>query len=872
MKRATAHIKFISSNLNGICRLAAAFILATFFLQASAFNEDDYGYEEVSIMLTVARIGSIEIPAIIYNEEVYLPVKDLFDFLRIKNSVKGNLDSIQGFFINQDAPFLIDKVNNRIIHNGKVTQLNSLDIVRTETNLYLKSDYFKHVFDLDFVFNFRSLSVTLTTKLDLPAIRELQQEQMRKNIGHLKGEKKADTTISKMFTLFNISMADWGITATQETMNRSNVKLNLGLGGIIVGGEASALLNFNNNPLQGKQQQFYRWRYVNNHNNLIKQVTAGKVFTQSLSSLNAPITGIQLTNTATTYRKSFGTYTLSHKTEPGWTVELYVNSVLVNYTRADASGFFTFEVPIVYGSSSVKLRFYSPYGEEKVTEQVMNIPFNFMALHQFEYNFTAGLVSDENKSRFSQLNLNYGLSRHITLGAGIEYLSSPAKPQFMPFINTSVRLSTNLLASAEHTVNVRSKATLNYRLPSNLQVDIGYTRFDKDQNVIMTNNLEEKRATLSFPFHTRNYAGFTRFVLNQVIYHGAKDMERRKRTSAELLLSSVYKGISSNLTSSAIFNSSQLSEIISNLSSTFRIDGKTRFTPQVQYEFRKKNFSTVKGELERSLFSRGFLNLTYEKDMINNLFAASIGFRYNFSFGQTSASKRHSTNGSSYMQSARGSIIYDHKTGYINTSNQSNVGRGGLILVAFLDINNNGKRDKNEPKAEGLRMAVTGNRTQKNGNDTTIRISGLEAYNNYIIELDKNSFDNIAWQIKKPTISIIIEPNYFRLIEVPVSIVAEVSGTVYMDNRIELVGIGRIIINIYDENLKLVAKTLSEGDGYFSYVGLSAGTYTARIDEAQLGKLQMSSSPALSFTIHQNKEGDIREGLEFRLNNMEVKK
>jgi hypothetical protein len=35
-------------------------------------------------------------------------------------------------------------------------------------------------------------------------------------------------------------------------------------------------------------------------------------------------------------------------------VELYVNNILVDYKRADASGFFTFEIPLIYGTTNVK--------------------------------------------------------------------------------------------------------------------------------------------------------------------------------------------------------------------------------------------------------------------------------------------------------------------------------------------------------------------------------------------------------------------------------------------------------------------------------------------------------------------------------------
>ena len=111
-------------------------------------------------------------------------------------------------------------------------------------------------------------------------------------------------------------------------------------------------------------------------------------------------------------------------TEPGWIVELYINNVLVDYIKADASGFFTFEVPLIYGNSMVKLKFFGPWGEERTREQNISIPFNFLPPKTLEYTVGAGIVEDTLMSRFSRADVNYGVTRSLTVGAGAEYLSS----------------------------------------------------------------------------------------------------------------------------------------------------------------------------------------------------------------------------------------------------------------------------------------------------------------------------------------------------------------------------------------------------------------------------------------------------------------
>ena len=87
-------------------------------------------------------------------------------------------------------------------------------------------------------------------------------------------------------------------------------------------------------------------------------------------------------------------------------------------------------------------------------------------------------------SRFSRASVNYGVTRSLTVGGGAEYLSSLPSDPLMPYLNASLRITNNLLLSGEYTLGVRAKGTLTYRLPSNLQFDLNYTWYEKDQKAI----------------------------------------------------------------------------------------------------------------------------------------------------------------------------------------------------------------------------------------------------------------------------------------------------------------------------------------------------------------------------------------------------
>lgn len=866
----TGNIQYTTSNKQGrvlaFLRIAVCILLLSLLTAPTCLGHEDPDYDEVPVFLSVPGVGNIEIPAVVYKEAIYLPVTHIFEFLKINSKLSAGLDSVTGFFIHTDAIYLIDNKEHHIQYGGKTFSLQENDIIKTETNLYLRSDYFGLVFGLNCRFNFRSLSVILTTNVDLPVIREMRLDAMRNNVRKLTGEFKADTCIGGKRPLFHFGVADWSVITTQNIKGANNTRLSLGIGAIIAGGETTIALNYDSYLKFAEQQQYYLWRYVNNDNRALRQVMAGKIFTQSAASIFFPVVGVQFTNTPTTYRRSFGSYVLSDRTEPNWTVELYVNNVLVNYTKADASGFFTFEVPLVYGNSAVKLRFYGPYGEERTTERNINIPFNFLPKHQFEYTVSAGMVEDSVHSRFSRANFNYGLGKRLTIGAGMEYLSSVTTGKYMPFINASLRLASNLLVSGEYIYGVRLKQVLSYRLPSNFQLELAYTRYKKGQKAINNTFLEERKAVISYPFRGSKLSLFSRLTFYQAILPAFKQASSSKYTNVEGLLSGVVLGVSANFTTYALFQNSTQPYVYSNFSSTFRLPAKLIFTPQAQYEYNRNRFIAVKGELGKNISSRGFANIFYENNFKSRYQGVGIGFRYDFSFAQVSFSARHGNHTSTMVQAARGSLLYNAATNYVGANNRTSIGKGGIIIIPFVDINGNGIRDLNEPRVFGLKIQSSAGSVKYNSTDTAVVITDLEAYTCFMVRLNTDGIENIAWQVKKKTISITVNPNQLRLLEVPISVINEVAGMVYTNTDKGRKGLGRIIVKFYNKKSKQVGQTLTEEDGSYSYTGLAPGSYTARMDAGQLEKLRLSSSPEKrSFQIKAGKDGEVVDALEFEL-------
>jgi len=835
-------------------------LILLFFPAARASAQNEPLYDEISVYVKLPYIGMGEIDALIRDENVYLSVTSLFDFIKIRNVPNDNIDVIEGFWINPDDLYMIDRPGNRIVYDGREWPLGEGDLIRSDNGLYLSLPWFGKVFGLDCRFTFRDLTVTIDTKQELPGIREMKLAEMRDNMTRLKGDIRVDTTVDRTFPAFRFGMADWSVYAIEQPGGVSQARLNLALGAVIAGGEANASLSYYAGDPFSEKQQYYLWRHVNNDRSFLRQILAGKITTQATASVYNPVIGVQFTNTPTTFRRSFGSYTLTDKTEPGWTVELYVNNVLVDYIKADASGFFTFEVPLVYGNTMVKLKFYGPWGEERTREQSLTIPYNFIPHREVEYTVSAGVVEDSVWSRFSRASVSYGATRFLTLGGGAEYLSSVSSTPVMPFVNASLRLPGNVLLSGEYTHGVRARGRLSYRFPANIQLDLDYIRYDKEQEAISYNYLEERRASLSVPLRIKKFSAYSRMSYYNIV------LPLTNYTTAEWMVAGAVRGVNTNLTTYGLFVGNADPSIHSQLSLAIRLPGEFMIMPQTQYNYTDGEFMTARLGLEKRVLEKGYVNLSLERNFRHNITMGEIGMRYDFSFAQAGISARQTNRQSTLVQYARGSFINDRPTGWLKADNRTNVGRGGISVVAFLDLNANGIYDAGEQKVPGLNIRSSSGTLERSDKDTTIHITGLEPYVKYYIEVDETSFENVSWRLDKKSYAVVADPNMLKLIEIPVFVRGEATGMVMLTDRGVTKGLGRMIVNFNSSANEITGRALTEDDGYYSWFGLPPGKYSVSIDSSQLSRLKLVSDPeSIEFTVRGTVEGDYVEGLDFNL-------
>lgn len=752
------------------------------FLSAHADNTETGNspvFEETSLTVVVEKLGSVEIPSVISGQTAYLSIKPLFNYLKIRNELSASMDSITGYVSGDTDNYLIDLTNHTITYKNQVHTVDEFDLVKSRTHVFINIRHLQEIFGLECTFNISSLSVKLETRLELPVFRELRQEALRSSIRRIKGEFEADTTLQRTYPMLSLNTVDWAFYPQVTLGEKANMHSRIALGGYLAGGETTLGLYHSTDQPFLLNNQFYRWRYVNNNNPLLRQVSVGKIAVQPIATLYAPVIGLQVTNSLTGRRSWFGTYRIDETTEPNTVVELYVNNVLMDYVTADGSGHFKFDVPLSYGNTEIKLVYYGEWGEEKTSVKQLNIPYTFVPHKELEYTLSAGTPDDNKGATFYRGSVNYGLSRTITIGAGNEYLSSiglspvndldQKASKNIPFLTTSFSPLPGLLLNAEYNYRVRYKGSLAFRTAKNLMLELSYTRYQPNQKAIANNYREERKASIIKPFRLGHVSMFTRLAINQMVINNQLTI-----SLTDLVLSANYKKATGSVHTYGTFVTKENPLVYSDVSVGYRLPASLSVTPSVRYDHTRNMLTGWKLKAEKQLAKQWFISVNYEAYTDYDIQNLQIGVRLSLKAANYAMYLNRHNSKVTINQAINGSLVYDKSTPRVLADNINKVGRGGLTIAAFLDVNSNGSRDPGEPTVEGLDVKVlSGGQPVTSEKDTVIRVFNLEAYTQAHIVVSGTRFKNIYWQLPKTTFSVAIDPNRMRLVEVPVIIAEE---------------------------------------------------------------------------------------------------
>ncbi len=816
-------------------------------------------FDEIPVNLVIDGAGTFSLD-VIYTEDkmLYINVEDFFRITGIQCIANDNGNKLSGYLNGSDSRYFIDYREKEIIV-GKRSFDAEQKLTRQSGALFIESSLFEDAFGMKMVFNFRALSIRLVSSFELPVVKQARLEKVRSKMVGTRNDQPVDTVIGRSYHLFKAGTLDWAFSSSQATDEGVHNLAGIAFGSELLFGEAYVAATYNDRYDFNERMIRYQWKWVDNSNKILRQALIGKLYTPAIAYLSTPVIGASVRNTPATMRKASGYYTISDVTEPDWTVELYINDILAGFTRADAAGQYMFRIPLVYGNTSVKLRFYSPAGEEKTEERTIFMPYTLLPKGELEYNLTGGFLEDSAGSIYGRAEINYGINRMITAGAGCEYLSSiPGNPS-IPFFNVTFQPTNSFLIKGEYDHGVRYRGLMDYYLNKGSLLELEYASYQKGQLATRFNAEKELKAKLFVPFRAGGFSGFGKIGVSRL------DYGEFTYNTANIAFSAFYKQFSAGITAQA--NKIDRLAIFSTMDVmlSYRTKKSLMVRPSLRYNVSANQLMSYRGEVEKR-FRKGYLTVAYERYTQYKSDYFTVGCKYDLPFARTGVSMSTNQGKVIMNENAQGSLAFGGD-GYTYKSFNSSSGKGGILLSPFLDINGNGVFDKGEPKVLVPSVEVNGAQPVFDTHDTVIRIPNLNNFTEYRINFSDSDLENIAWHFSKKSYQVIVDPSQYRRIEVPVEVVAEMNGRINLDRNGTLTGYGRIIVKIFRRNSStVVAETMSESDGSVYYLGLRPGNYYACIDSVQMHRLGLKAEPAcLEFSINPSVEGDIVKNIDFIL-------
>lgn len=838
------------------------FILTISATQHVAFTQeipDDL--EEVEVLFNVPNIGTTTIPALLNEETIYLPITDVFQYLRIKMDVAPDGMTLQGFFIREDLPYSINIVERKIYKGDQEYPVSKTDLITTEDRAYLRSNLFGELFGLECQFDFRALSVKLRTALELPAIRELLRERLRANLKKLTDSVSYDRRIPRRRLLLSGGMFDWTcFSIFNETAPPSHTAI-LQLGGELAGGDASIGLTASTQHRLTWRDVPATWHYVadeNSKNKVFSQAYAGNIGSSLPFPYGYNALGAQITNIPPIYRKAFGIYRITDRTDPDWSIELYVNNQLVDFVKADGSGDYSFEVPLSYGRTDVTLRFYGPWGEERWVERRIQVPYSFLPPGEVEYELIGGILQDLAFAPFGQGRIHLGLTSGITLNSGVSYIVRDINNIMLPSVGTSVRLFDELLLSGEYTHDLEYRGTLGYTLPLQIGLELYHRQLTGIHSPAHEAKTKESGMAITFPFDLFLFSGNAQ---GNARYSSSLTS---RTVSGNMAVATSLFGIPAGITSaielsgsdSLVLQSARTSGRLSFL--TYLLGGFTSFRPQLEFNHLTKRIAIGRFDIERTLFNIVRLGGTITYDFQNRQLGWLATLSLDLPFTQINTSIQRQAQLFGGTVSARGSLQYDADNNILIAGRRNVVGKAAASLVGFLDVNNSGQMDIGEEQLRGLDIAINGGIVDRSYNDSITRVLDLEPYRNYFIKIDPASLENITWKPKYTTMMMSLTANRFQQINVPIIVGAEISGKVVLQRSSGSKGLSgmKIIFNQIDGEYR--DSVVTEPGGEYHYIGLPVGHYAVSVDSGQLRAIPGNPKQRMvEVTVKESRDGEI---------------
>ncbi|MDB5034740.1 MAG: hypothetical protein JWQ98_1981 [Chlorobi bacterium] len=373
--------------------------------------------EEGVAQAEVAGIARHDFVAQFSGDTLFLPYLSLCDFLRIPAGISSDNSTLEGSFPS-DQHFEFSRRSNTATRGRDTVSFPAAQIRLVGGELYIEQSLFFRVLGIQANFRISKLTLLIAQDERLPVVQWSRNHQRYASLLLDKtspGDPVPEISVNR--SLIGAPMIDWTISNNLNSRNNLS-NASVGIGGELLFGEAeintSAIMRRGafgaQTPLVALNS--WTWRFIAPEYSPLRKVTIGRI----------PVAGTQMyaaeiSNVPIIPRGGFMEHEIQGQTRPGWTVELYDGTHLADVTRADSLGYYSFTVPVGYGTIERLLRFVGPYGEILTEERRVQVDGHVIPSGELDYTVRGGSERLAAGSRIGgEGRVDFGLLSRLTVG------------------------------------------------------------------------------------------------------------------------------------------------------------------------------------------------------------------------------------------------------------------------------------------------------------------------------------------------------------------------------------------------------------------------------------------------------------------------
>lgn len=738
--------------------------------------------ELVPIEFTLRRVGSTEVQSILRGDAAYLPFRQIFTFLRIRNDYDSLRGVFTGFLVSRDTAYRVELATGTAVVGRRTESFSSAEFIAYQNDVYFVPEFYKRVFGLPVEYQKRRVAARLATSLQLPFYAERRLDRMERRITMRERYEDPEARFDRQYALIDGFRLDWNVAQSLRPTRVPLRTLSTQVGLHVLGGDLISRFNFRALHDVELRDSRHLWRFVMSENPNLRQIAVGDFVSSGLYLRE--MYGIELTNVPAYARYNFAEERLAGAGLPDRKAYIFSGGQMTGVVRERADAGFAAEVPIRYGANLVDFRSYDYWGELTEDSYRVLVPIGLVPPGEIDNTLKVGRLRDRSHPWYGGASSLWGVSSRVTLGGRAEFFDIDYLPRkIYPSMIGAVRVTPHIVGEATASPAAYYRGLVAMEFPWLLNISTSFTKYG---DVRLFN---PRGADYDFDFATSvpfwlgglrsGFAGnYTQSVL-------PTSRERVMRLALESSMGIFSPRVSHFSGWSHAYAENLTRAIIrqTEVAARFRLPSDLFLNISSRYNHLASQFENLRIFVSLSPLPMARVNFSWDRSFPLQSSILRLDLRYIFPFMQVNLSAVKSPGGEAYGQRASGFIGYSPAMNDFFFHHRPRTAFGSFILRPFVDNNGNGVWDEGEEMVRSARLLATSDLYAPLGNLRRVNDTGwgtltAPQYREFYVHVGENAFDDPQWIPQHRSFTLVAEPVRYPIHDIPLRTGGSVRGRV----------------------------------------------------------------------------------------------